>query len=618
MFDHINVPADLDGVTDDDLTGLADQVRAAAAEISDEAASSDEGLTALEGLAQDHQRITDEIAARDEARSARADRVAAALERIGEPAASDSEPDSGDDTDDTDEDGANPAADPTDTPDTVETPDDEPAAEDTPVPVAAAADDHTTTTAAPQEDPVTDQSVPAPVAPADPVAALTAARPAHTAPPATTSNGGRRPVATFHNTGAINANERGDELDTRGLARLIAEQARRFARATGAGGPIILAHAEVDWDEQEQITAGDVERNFAIMENAGKRWEAIVASGPDRQALVASGANCALLTPNYDIPTWAQAMSPVEDFLPTVGAPRGGIRYVQPPTWSQAYTGVRVTTGAQDAAGYTTQNPAGPTAPKPCVRLSCPPPLECTVDAVSACVELGNLQSMTFPELINVFTDHLAVAQAQVKEIYYLDGIDAGSTEVNFTGTYGATRSIVHAYALAAHAMRKRLHMPLDAAIDVLVPDTLVPLIRVDMVNDLNMGLGFLQEDPETVARALFSALRLNVTWYYDYSADVGARGAMQIAQAAGTLNNFPATYRSWMFPPGTWVRLDGGTLDIGMFRDSDLVETNDYRIFAEEWVQVCKRGGESVALDITVCPNGTAPSSVSAFTCTS
>lgn len=594
----IAVPADLTGVTDEDLLGLASQIQAAAGEISDDAAASDEGLARLEALAQDHQRITDEIDAREEARAARTERVAAALERIGEPTDSDTDPDGDTDNADEDEDDEPDEAARTED-DTVDT---------SPIPVAAATDDHSTT-AAPQEDPVTEPSVPAPVAPADPVAALTAARPAVAAPvPVPSGTTGRRSLSRFHNTGAVYANERGAELDTRGLARLISEQARRFSHSTGGAGPVILAHAEVDWDADEQITAGDIERNFSIMERAGKKAE----------ALVASGANCALLTPNYDIPTWAVAMSPVEDALPTVGAPRGGIRYVQPPTWSQAYTGVRVTTGAQDAAGYTTQNPAGPTAPKPCVRLSCPPPLECTVDAVSACVELGNFQSMTFPELIQVFTDHLAVAQAQVKEIYYLDGIDAGSTEVNYTGTYGATRSLVHSFALAAHAMRKRLHMPLDSAIDVLVPDTLVPLIRVDMVNDLNLGLSFLNEDPETVARQLFQALRLNVTWYYDYSADVGARGAMQNAQAAGTLNNFPATFRSWMFPPGTWVRLDGGTLDVGMIRDSSLVETNDYRIFAEEWVQVCKRGGESIALDVTVCPNGTAPSSVSAFTCTS
>jgi hypothetical protein len=591
---EIVVPADLTGVNDEDLAALASQIQTAAGEIGDDAAASDEGLATLEALAQDHQRIQDELAARDEARASRTERVAAALERIGEPAASDTEPEP--DEADSDEDNE-------DEPDEADRTESEP----TPVPVAAASDDHTTTT--PQEDPVTEPSVPAPVAPADPVAALTAARPAVAAPvPVPDGSVGRRSLSRFHNTGALFANERGSELDTRGLARLIAEQARRFAHASGAAGPVILAHAEVDWDADEQITSGDVERNFTIMENAGKKAE----------ALVASGANCALLTPNYDIPTWAQAMSPVEDALPSVGAPRGGIRYVTPPTWSQAYTGVRVTTGAQDAAGYTTQTPSGPTAPKPCVRLSCPPPLECTVDAVSACVELGNLQSMTFPELITVFTDHLAVAQAQVKEIYYLDGIDAGSTEVNFTGTYGATRSLVHSFALAAHAMRKRLHMPLDAPIDVLVADSLVPLIRVDMVNDLNLGLNFLNEDPETVARALFSALRLNVTWYYDYSADVGAHGAMQNTQTAGTLNNFPATFRSWMYPPGTWVRLDGGTLDVGMIRDSSLVETNDYRIFAEEWVQVCKRGNESIALDVTVCPNGVAPTPVSAFTCTS
>lgn len=589
-----HVPADLTGLSDDELEALAAEIRQAASDIGEDAAASDENLNALEALASEHQRITDEIAAREAAETARSERVAAALDRIGQPeATSDGDDDQADDSD------------PTELPDATDPNPTGSENDDTELPVAAATADHTNTV---QEDPaVTDPtSTPVP-ATSNAVAALTSARPAVTAPPANIVEG-RRPLSVFSNTGALIASDRGKTVDSKTLASMVLDQARRFSRSGGAAGPVILAHAEVDWDADEQVTAGDAERNFAVMEKAGKTAE----------ALVASGANCALLTPNYDVPTWAEAMSPVADALPSVGAPRGGIRYVTPPSWPQAYEGVRVTTGAQDAAGYTTQSPAGPTAPKPCVRLECAAPLECTVDAVSACVELGNLQSNTFPELVEAFLGHLAVAQAQVKEIYYLDGIDAGSTEVNFTGVYGATRSLVHAFALAAHAMRKRLHMPLSAPITLLVSDVLIPLIRVDMVNDFSLGLNFLDADPQEVATTLFQRLGLNVNWYYDYSADVGAHGALQLAQGAGTLNPFPATHRSWMFPPGTWVRLDGGTLDVGMIRDSALVETNDYRIFSEEWVQVCKRGGESIALDVTICPNGAGPNQVNAFSCTS
>lgn len=567
----VNVPADLSGLSDEELDALAAQIREAAQDIGDTATNSDESLAALEALASDHQRITEEQASRVEQSAARQQRVAAALEAMGGP----EDPDG-------DENGED---DPID-----------PAADTERQPVAAATTEPTTT--AIEETPVPQTPAPAAV-----VAALNATRPATPVPTAP-----RREAAALVNTGAVRGNEKGQRLDTRALARLVQDQVHRYSRTSGTSGPIVLAHSHVDWEPDETVTRDSFEKNFQVMDAAAKRGE----------ALVASGANCALLAPNYDVPSWAEAMSPVESALPTVGAPRGGIRFVTPPSWEQANDGVRFTTAAQDAAGYTTSSDPGPTAVKPCVRLECPAPLECVVDAVSACVELGNLQTNTFPELIEVFLDHLGVRQQQIKEIYLLDGIDAGSTEVNFAGTYGATRSFVHAFALAAHAMRKRLHMSLDAPIDVFISDGIIPLIRTDMVNDLHMGLGFLGADPQTVARELFTALKLNVTWYYDYSADVGTEGSMQIAQTAGTLNPFPYTFRSWMFPPGTWVKLDGGTLDVGMIRDSALVETNDYRIFAEEWLQVCKRGVESIALDITACPSGTGPSTVSALSCSS
>jgi hypothetical protein len=70
------------------------------------------------------------------------------------------------------------------------------------------------------------------------------------------------------------------------------------------------------------------------------------------------------------------------------------------------------------------------------------------------------------------------------------------------------------------------------------------------------------------------------------------------------------------MFAPGTYVRLDGGTLDVGIVRDSILNGTNDLQIFSEQWVQVCQVGLESLRLEITLCPDGTGPEPVTPLVC--
>jgi hypothetical protein len=50
---------------------------------------------------------------------------------------------------------------------------------------------------------------------------------------------------------------------------------------------------------------------------------------------------------------------------------------------------------------------------------------------------------------------------------------------------------------------------------------------------------------------------------------------------------------------PGAIIEMDGGTLDLGLVRDSVLNGTNDYQIFMEEWLGLCNRGIEMLELNI-------------------
>ena len=52
---------------------------------------------------------------------------------------------------------------------------------------------------------------------------------------------------------------------------------------------------------------------------------------------------------------------------------------------------------------------------------------------------------------------------------------------------------------------------------------------------------------------------------------------------------------------------LDGGTLDLGIIRDSTLVGTNDYKMFVETFEGVAKVGVESLKVTSTINVNGVA-----------
>lgn len=81
-----------------------------------------------------------------------------------------------------------------------------------------------------------------------------------------------------------------------------------------------------------------------------------------------------------------------------------------------------------------------------------------------------------------------------------------------------------------------------------------------------------------------------------------------QTYTSVATLNPIPPWINKtvWnLFVDGTFQRLDSGTLDIGVVRDSTLDATNDYEIFSEVFEGVAFRGVEALTLISPVLPNG-------------
>jgi hypothetical protein len=247
------------------------------------------------------------------------------------------------------------------------------------------------------------------------------------------------------------------------------------------------------------------------------------------------------------------------------------------------------------------------------VAVECPAIQECRVDAVSRCVTFGNLNYRVFPEQIAAFLADLSVIFTETKEIFYLDAIDAASTPVTAANAYGATRAVIHDLLVASANYRRRHHMSPTATLQLLLPSWLPELLKVDLVNDHSLGLNFIDADLAQV-NSFFAKANLDVAWYYDSA--TGAGQAFNGVQAEGELNEFPGTVVSYLFSPGTFVRLDAGTLDVGLVRDSILNGTNDLQLFAEQWIQVCMVGIESLRIEHTLCPSGTAPEPVTPLEC--
>jgi hypothetical protein len=87
------------------------------------------------------------------------------------------------------------------------------------------------------------------------------------------------------------------------------------------------------------------------------------------------------------------------------------------------------------------------------------------------------------------------------------------------------------------------------------------------------------------------------------YSLDQNVFGA----QGATALVEFSDTFTWYLFAEGTFLFLDGGTLDLGIIRDSTLVGTNDYKMFVETFEGIAMVGVEALAVTSTINVNGAA-----------
>jgi hypothetical protein len=358
----------------------------------------------------------------------------------------------------------------------------------------------------------------------------------------------------------------------------------------GDGVKVPVATLVASYDESRVL-----DQNFAANK---KKIEAVTSP----TALAASGGICAPVTPYYGLLELSIAARPVRDALPRFNADRGGIRYAIPPTLADITDAVGLITAANDARG-------GTFSQKSCQHIECPDIAEVDVSIIYHCVEFGNLQSRTFPEQVAQFNELVLAAHARKAEVNLLDGIDGASTQVTSVQVAGATSTLLGQMITAAAGYRSRNRMSADAPLRVLAPSWILDALQVDV---LRSQFGRFDAGDATFTGELAKA-NVSVSWYLD-----SPTGADQVfgAQADGALLPFPEDALWYMFAEGSFMFLDGGTLELGIVRDSVLNSQNDYQIFGESFENVAYLGIESLAVTSTFCANGQVIAPVAASGC--
>jgi len=366
--------------------------------------------------------------------------------------------------------------------------------------------------------------------------------------------------------------------DMKAVAEAMSKRLHGLRRVNGGDGEQhIVASITTQYSEDRTLTQ-DAEAN----------WDKIQAvSSPE--AIVASGGHSAPFTVKYDIFGVGTTERPVRDCLPRFQADRGGIRFITPPVLSDYDNAVGVWTNVVDTSPGTDT--------KASLTVSAATENTVATDAVTLQLQFGNLMTRAYPELIARHNELGLIQHAREAETQILTRLTALSTAVTSTSLIGMGRDFLVQLGRAAAQYRGRHRLPADFPLRAIIPawvkDAMAADLTIAMPGDNTMN-AYAEIDGFIASRGI------NPCYTLDGSAMTGSQGA-------NAMNEFTDTFVWYLFAEGTFLFLDGGTLDLGIIRDSTLVGTNDYKMFVETFEGVAKVGVESLKVTSTINVNGVA-----------
>jgi hypothetical protein len=399
----------------------------------------------------------------------------------------------------------------------------------------------------------------------------------------------------------------GVELDRKGLAVALSEKWAQI-RATGGSGREYVARVLHEYPAERQLLD-----SAAFGENAAK-IEAVTSP----EAITAAGGFCAPLENLYQINTLGVTSRPVRDALSRFQVSRGGIQY-RPPMDALAMTnGLGVWTAEMDAAVGVVETPTDvPDPTKTCAVIECPDLENAVVEAIYLCLQFPNFTARFDPEWVEANTRAALVAHARFAENRLLSKLLTGSKRVTSAKRVSAIRDVLVTIDKIVAYYRNVHRLDTMVPLRWIGPRWVLDLFRADLCR--SMGSAY---DPAMLGVADAAIL----TWFRNRgviptfhldgldAVDLGAGGASPEdipAQHYTSLADgdpvpgFPDKIDSVLYAEGDWLFLDGGTLDLGLVRDSQLNSINRYQTFVEDWEGVAFNGVESLRVVIEAQPTG-------------
>lgn len=345
------------------------------------------------------------------------------------------------------------------------------------------------------------------------------------------------------------------------------------------------------------IASMERQHRFNIGPNATPREISdILTAATDVDTLIAAGGWCAPSEIRYDFFNIVCEDGMVD--LPTVGVNRGGIQWPVSPSFGDLAGDIWTWTETMDVAAATGTAQSGI---KTCHRVPCATFEEERLECDGLCLTVGNLTSDAFPELIANHIQLLMATKAHYTNARIITSLVNGSTAVNYSATgVGFVAPLLEAIEMQAIDYRSKYAMCEGAVLEVILPQWVAAGVRADLTRRL--GVDSMMSIGDSVFNGWLSDRGVRVQYVSDWQ----VRGAGYLGQATAS-TGWPTSVKFLMYAPGTWLRGNGLSLDLGIIRDSVLNETNDHTAaWQEDCYLIAKVGHESRVVTVPVCANGT------------
>jgi hypothetical protein len=231
---------------------------------------------------------------------------------------------------------------------------------------------------------------------------------------------------------------------------------------------------------------------------------------------------------------------------------------------------------------------------KPCYTVDCGDGATFDVKAYSTCLTFSNFDSQFWPERVTHVNGQALIAHDHEVNLALITAIVAdGRVEaaVDAHAGGGTWAQLSNSLALHGAYVRNRYRLPISSVLEAGIPAYVLDALVADQVarsSTLTPGMAIAEIE------AALARMRINVQWLYDWQ---------ELGEA-----NWPATYDYLLWPAGVIVQLSGGTLDLGVTRDSVTNVANDFQVFTETFDGHAIIGSGVISVTgVNLCPSGNA-----------